>query len=79
MFRASRVLNPTAAGAGAGKAKATLAIKRTARLVNCIVMVVVCFGKGIGNRILRTVLKLMKMLLRFLSLNSEVLGVSYSI
>lgn len=68
MFRASRVLDPTAAGAGAGKAKATLAMKRTARLVNCIVKIVVCFNKEIGNLELRALLgirRLMKMLLRF--------------
>ena len=63
MFRASRVLDPTAEGAGAGKAKATLAMKRTARLVNCILRTVVYFGKEIGNRELRTVIELMKMLL----------------
>lgn len=63
MFRDSRVLDPTAEGAGAGKAKATLAMKRTARLVNCIVKIMLCFGKEIGNRELRTVIELMKMLL----------------
>jgi hypothetical protein len=47
--RVSRVLNPTAAGAGAGIAKATLAMKTIARLVNCIVKIMMCLVKKIEN------------------------------
>lgn len=47
--RVSRVLNPTAAGAGAGIAKATLAMKTIARLVNCIVKIMMCLVKKIED------------------------------